>query len=164
MAQPAYLIPGNADRASLLVAPNGRVFVATSNQEINGWDYLAAEEDDRILELINPNYDYEQLLPVSDLNDLFLTQLLESPVEVGKVFPQPARDGLTMFLPTTAGQVNVRFYDMSGRMVLGVEPHSLFANGLLHIRLGSLQTGMYVIEVRAINGQRWTSRVLIEGD
>ena len=148
----------------VLVAPNGRVFVATSNQEINGWDYLAAEEDDRILELINPNYDYEQLLPVIDLNDLFLTQLLESPVEVGKVFPQPARDGLTMFLPTTAGQVNVRFYDMSGRMVLGAEPHSLFANGLLHIRLGSLQTGMYVIEVRAINGQRWTSRVLIEGD
>ena len=70
----------------VLVAPNGRVFVTTSNQEINGWNYLAAEEDDRILELVNPDFLYDALVPVNDLNEVFLTQLLETP-QAGQSVP-----------------------------------------------------------------------------
>ena len=148
----------------VLVAPNGRVFVTTSNQEINGWNYLAAEEDDRILELVNPDFLYEALVPVNDLNEVFLTQLLETPQAEGKVFPQPAREGVSMFLPETVEQVDVYVYDMSGRMVVGAEPHALHGPGLLYVRLGALQTGLYVLEVRAENGERWTSTVLVKRD
>lgn len=148
----------------VLVAPNGRVFVTTSNQEINGWNYLAAEEDDRILELVNPDFSYDALEPVNDLNEVFLTQLLESPQAVGKVFPQPARDGVSMFLPESVEKVDVYLYDMSGRMVMGAEPHALHGPGLLYVRLGAVQTGLYVLEVRAENGERWTSTVLVERD
>jgi hypothetical protein len=95
---------------------------------------------------------------------VFLTQLLETPQAVGKVFPQPARDGLSMFLPEYVDAVDVYLYDMSGRMVLGAEPHALHGPGLLYVRLGALQTGLYVMEVRAENGERWTSTVLVERD
>ncbi|OUU15867.1 MAG: hypothetical protein CBC05_09465 [Crocinitomicaceae bacterium TMED45] len=148
----------------VLVAPNGRVFVSTSNQEINGWNYLAAEEDDRILELVNPDFFYDALEPVNDLNEVFLTQLLETPQAEGKVFPQPAREGVSMFLSETVEQVDVYVYDMSGRMVVGAEPHALHGPGLLYVRLGALQTGLYVLEVRAENGERWTSTVLVKRD
>ena len=148
----------------VLVAPNGRVFVTTSNQEINGWNYLAAEEDDRILELVNPNFSYDALEPVNDLNEVFLTQLLETPQAVGKVFPQPARDGVSMFLPESVEEVDVYLHDMSGRMVMGAEPHALHGPGLLYVRLGAVQTGLYVLEVYAENGERWTSTVLVERD
>ena len=47
----------------MLVAPNGRVFLATSNREINGWDFLAQDLDDRIVEVVNPDHDYDVLAP-----------------------------------------------------------------------------------------------------
>ena len=47
----------------VLVAPNGRVFLATSNREINGWDFLAQDLDDRVVEVVNSDFDYEVLVP-----------------------------------------------------------------------------------------------------
>ena len=47
---------------------------------------------------------------------------------------------------------------------MGAEPHALHGPGLLYVRLEAAQTGLYVMEVRAENGERWTSTVLVERD
>ena len=47
---------------------------------------------------------------------------------------------------------------------MGAEPHALHGPGLLYVRLGDVQTGLYVLEVRAENGERWSSTVLVERD
>ena len=71
MSQDSLLFEELGRLRDVLVAPNGRVFICTSNQEINGWNYLAAEEDDRILEIFNPEWDYEPLDAPSNLQEVF---------------------------------------------------------------------------------------------
>ena len=161
-SQDSVLYQQHGRLRDVLVAPNGRVFVATSNQEINGWQFLAVDEDDQIFELINPDFDYEPLTPVEDLEDLYFLQLAEFPQDHGVVFPQPAKEGVTMFLPEEVESVTVRLFDASGRLAMGAEPHALAQPGMLHVWLGDVRPGMYVMDVRAADGSRWTSKVLVQ--
>ena len=47
-------------------------------------------------------------------------------------------------------------------MAMGAEPHALLGPGMLHVRLGDVRPGLYVMDVRAADGSRWTSKVLVQ--
>ena len=67
-----------------------------------------------------------------------------------------------MFLPEEVESVTVRLFDASGRLAMGAEPHALAQPGMLHVWLGDVRPGMYVMDVRAADGSRWTSKVLVQ--
>ena len=146
----------------VLVAPNGRVFISTSNQEINGWNYLALEEDDRILEIVNPDWNYEELYAPSDLQEVFLAQLAETPQEEGTVFPQPANFVVSMYLSPDVEWTDVTLFDMSGRAVKGYRERALVHEGLMHLWVGDVQSGLYVLEVVTDAGDRHAQQVLVQ--
>jgi len=146
----------------VLVAPNGRVFLATSNREINGWDYLAVETDDRILEVVNPDWNYDDAFAPRDLLEVFLEQVSETPREAGTVFPQPATESVSMFLGEDVESVDVRLYDLSGRLVWGVEGRAVLFPGLMHLSLEGRTSGMYVMEVLTNTGESFAQPLLIQ--
>ena len=146
----------------VLVAPNGRVFLCTSNREINGWDYLAIEEDDRILEVVNPEWDYEVLQAPSDLQEVFLAQVAQSPQELGTVFPQPADFVVSVFVSSDVEWTDVTLFDMSGRAVKGHRQRALVHEGLMHLWVGDVQSGLYVLEVVTDAGDRLAKQVLVQ--
>ena len=146
----------------VLVAPNGRVFICTSNQEINGWNYLAAEEDDRILEIFNPEWDYEPLDAPSNLQEVFLAQVAEDPQEEGTVFPQPAHFGISMFVSQDEEWTSVTLYDMQGRPVKGFRQRPVLQEGLMHLWVEDVQSGCYILDVETTSGHRFTRSVLIQ--
>ena len=82
-SQDSILYQQHGRLRDVLVAPNGRVFVATSNREINGWQFLAVDEDDQIFELVNPDFDYEPLTPVEDLERPVLLAACRTPQDHG---------------------------------------------------------------------------------
>ena len=145
----------------VLVAPNGRVFLTTSNREINGWDYLAVDTDDRIVEVVNPGWTHDDFAP-RDLLEVFLEQVSATPGEAGTVFPQPAVESVSMFLGEEVESADVRLYDLSGRLVWGMNNRSLLFPGLLHVSLEGRTSGMYVLEVRTNAGESFAKPLLIQ--
>ena len=146
----------------VLVAPNGRVFVCTSNREINGWDYLAIEADDRILEVTNPDWEYDVLDTPSDLQEVFLAQIAQSAQAVGTVFPQPADFVVSLFVSPDVEWTDVTLFDMSGRAVKGHRQREVALEGLVHVWVADVQSGLYVLDVVTDSGDRIAKQVLIQ--
>ena len=153
----------------VLVSPNGRVFLATSNREINGWDFLAQEEDDRIIELRNPTWSYGDDHSPKDLwevlRDLVLaTTSIEDGIltEEGVLYPQPASSSVTMILPEDAERAEVHVYDASGRQVWQQENLTMIEPGLLHLNINHLHNGMYVVRVQTDLGTQFAEPLLVQ--
>ena len=146
----------------VLVAPNGRVFVCTSNREINGWDYLAIDADDRILEVTNPDWEYDVLDAPSDLQEVFLAQIAQSAQAVGTVFPQPADFVVSLFVSPDVEWTDVTLFDMSGRAVKGHRQREVALEGLVHVWVADVQSGLYVLDVVTDSGDRIAKQVLIQ--
>ena len=153
----------------VLVSPNGRVFLATSNREINGWDFLAQEEDDRIIELRNPTWSYGDDHSPKDLwevlRDLVLaTTSIEDGIltEEGVLYPQPASSSVTMILPEDAERAEVHVYDASGRQVWQRENLTMIEPGLLHLNINHLHNGMYVVRVQTDLGTQFAEPLLVQ--
>jgi glucose/arabinose dehydrogenase len=137
----------------VLVTPEGRVFLATSNREINGWQYLAQPTDDRIFEIVNPLHAYE--VPAPFVVDGAMTQ-------EATVFPQPAHETLRVLIDPADTRVDVRLHSMAGRVVREVRGQAIVFAGLLDVDVTGLLPGMYVLEVRGDSGAVRAARVLVQ--
>ena len=135
----------------VLVAPNGRVFLATSNREINGWDFLAQDLDDRIVEVINPAFDYDALVP-RPIREVFLEQVATQTTAVDVVFPQPAHTDVSVLLAREVDEVSFRLFDTYGREVMGTDNLTLPVPGLLNFSVANLASGIYVLRFETVNG------------
>ena len=87
----------------VLVSPDGRVFIATSNRETNGNKVVRAD-DDKIIEIKNP---------------AFYTDIEEPPTipSALNVFPVPSNEIVVIEFPITDVTVGLHLYDMAGRRV-----------------------------------------------
>ena len=128
----------------VLVAPDGRVFVCTSNQERNGNQVVQAE-DDRIIELRNP------LFPLYEPQ-----QHAYLPASLN-VHPNPARDVVVVQFPVVEGEVTLRLLDLAGREL---RHESLNLNGFSYLlERNGLQTGLYILEAEMPDGTRQLARI-----
>jgi glucose/arabinose dehydrogenase len=113
----------------VLCAPDGSVYLCTSNREFNG-RYVLTEADDRLIRVYNPAYSAEPA-PEGDV----------------LVYPNPAPSGASVYLkfpPSAEGPSLVRLYDIRGRLVL---ERTVQAGAWLAYRLGGLAPGNYLLRV-----------------
>ena len=144
----------------VLVAPNGRVFLATSNREINGWDFLAQDLDDRIVEVVNPQFDYDELNPRS-IREVFLEQVAAQTTAVDVLFPQPAHTDVSVLLDREVDEVSFTVFDAHGREVMGVDDMALPVPGLLNFSVAHLGSGVYILCVSTENGRSGALPLLV---
>ena len=117
----------------VLIAPNGRVFIATSNQEPNG-SQVVVEDDDKIIEVINPNYSYPDIPGLE----------FEGGVTV---FPQPATGYINVPLDAKAQTISYRISDLNGRYLRERFDLEVTFRSLYSIDVSDLPSGMYVLEM-----------------
>ena len=117
----------------VLVAPDGRVFISTSNREFNG-SGVVKDSDDLIIELRNPS------MPV-----LKPGPSLAQPDQV-EINPNPAFDSFLLRLPISEGEVTLRLHDLAGR-TLKSETRTL-TDFRINYERGNVQTGIYLLEVQ----------------
>jgi len=91
-----------------------------------------------------------------------LAQLAETPQEEGTVFPQPANFVVSMYLSPDVEWTDVTLFDMSGRAVKGYRERALVHEGLMHLWVGDVQSGLYVLEVVTDAGDRHAKQVLVQ--
>jgi len=115
----------------VLVAPDGRVFICTSNRETNGLE-VVKPDDDKIIQLRNPAYSATPLDPAAQARRLLL-------------FPNPAREVLHLRLGAENGPVGVEMYDVLGRRLL--HARLMLRAGRLELRRGHWPGGMYVLHL-----------------
>lgn len=125
-----YLIDKYGRLREVLVAPNGRLFIATSNQEPNG-QWVTPDNYDKIIEIKNIDYDYELFVP-------------EFPVLASRVFPNPSKSGFWVSVPNGGNQINITVTDLAGNLLIDKTIDSIF-DGLWHLDSSKLPSGTYVL-------------------
>jgi hypothetical protein len=85
-----------------------------------------------------------------------------SPAAAAGIYPNPARESFTLtFTSTTSGPINLRLFDLGGRLVLN-RPFQA-ATGVNAVTvggLGSLTEGMYLLQW-SDGSKSWTTKVII---
>ncbi|MFT7587930.1 MAG: glucose/arabinose dehydrogenase [Limisphaerales bacterium] len=107
----------------VMAAPDGSVYICTSNQEFNG-QYVVTEEDDRIIRIYNPLYS-----PSIVNQDVLL-------------YPNPG-DGSVLYLKfeeSITGLIDLYIYDALGRAIDVIEAD---AGPFVQIDLKTLESGFY---------------------
>lgn len=125
-----YLVDRYGRLREVLIAPNGRLFIATSNQEANG-QWVTPDNYDKIVEIKNINYDYELFIP-------------KFPVLASRVFPNPTTNGFWISVPNGGNKINVALSDYMGNTIVEKTLTSMF-DGLWHFDTHTLQSGTYVL-------------------
>lgn len=88
----------------VLVLPDGRVFIATSNREHNGnGDKVQQADDDKIIMLFNPDF-------YNPSNDSSLTTQVE-------IYPNPIRISFSIAYPAEKGELEMELIDLNGKSV-----------------------------------------------
>lgn len=124
-----YLVERFGRLRDVLVTPNGRLFICTSNEETNG-QWVPKDNYDKIIELVNPDYEYPSY--VFDLD-----------IQTSGAFPNPASDVLWINLPVNEPEIWFRVTNDQGRVVLE-ESFETWYEGLWRIDLPSgLTPGVY---------------------
>ncbi|MEO1448500.1 MAG: PQQ-dependent sugar dehydrogenase [Bacteroidota bacterium] len=126
----------------VLVAPDGRVFISTSNREWNG-RRVVQPGDDKILELYNP--DVARQGPTGPKHLL--------------ISPQPVSDRWRVEVPGTEGPVRVRISDALGRIWRSTELEP--GPTAFYMEREALPAGWYYLEAIQANGQRWGSTLWV---
>lgn len=122
----------------VLVAPDGRVFICTSNQENNGSAVVKAE-DDQIIEFRNPDF------------PLFVPKEPDYLPTTVNVYPNPARNILIMQFPIVEGEVSLQLLDLTGRELRN---ETLDLNGFSYLfERGDLLSGIYLMKIELPNGE-----------
>ena len=111
----------------VLVAPNGNIYLATSNHE----NFMPPmnPNDDKIIELYNPNY-------VNGLNEF------ENEVKV-LLYPNPATNELTLNGEFLTNGCIINISDISGKIYLNKKAQSSNAK----INIESLKKGIYFVSI-----------------
>ena len=131
----------------VLVAPDGRVFLCTSNKEKNG-DMVVQANDDKIIELRNLEY---PLLP-PEPPDFIPEEVL--------AFPMPTDENLFLKFPVSEGEIHIRIIDPIGRKVY---EESATIEAYTHlIDASGIQRGSYIMLVELPDGRRQHRKIQIE--
>ncbi|MEO0468276.1 MAG: PQQ-dependent sugar dehydrogenase [Bacteroidota bacterium] len=129
----------------VLVIPDGRIYICTSNQEPNG-DLVRSSDDDKIIEIRNPAV--HNTPPVGE----FIP-----PAEV-QVFPNPVEKDLLLQFPELGGEVSIRLLDLTGRVI---REESFALNGYTYsMSRGEIQAGTYVLLVQLPSGQNFSKKLI----
>ena len=120
------------------------MFLATSNREINGWDFLAQDLDDRIVEVV-ARFDYEALVP-RPIREVFLEQLAPNRRR-GCGVPPTCAHRRERALEPRGGRGVVQLFDAHGRVVTGADNLTLPVPGLLNVGVAHLASGVYVLRL-----------------
>lgn len=73
-----------------------------------------------------------------------------------KIYPVPATDKITLEIPIEFGNCEYKIYDLTGKMVL-----SGAGSGILIFDIGTLQSGIFVVQTTSINSS-YTARQMIQ--
>ncbi len=128
----------------VLVAPDGSVYLCTSNREYNG-RYVENEDDDRIIRIYNPAWN-----PI--------------PCEDGclSIYPSPVKSGRILYFKfddETEGVSRISLFDAGGRRVLDAQVQ---ASPFVELPIPQLAAGIYFIEVVYPDGREIrTRRILV---
>lgn len=114
----------------VLVGPDGRVFVCTSNRETNGAG-VVKDDDDKIIEIRNPEY------PTVSRPD--------NPLKSIKIFPNPAQDELYVTLPFKQGRIQLTIVDMLGREL--TKQDYVLSGYTISLNRGDIHDGNYMVKV-----------------
>jgi glucose/arabinose dehydrogenase len=117
----------------VMTAPDGSVYICTSNREFNG-RYVETPADDRIIRIYNPNWS-------------------EVACEEGCIllYPNPG-DGQALFLKLGEqweGQTQLSVYQINGQLMMQTE---IEASNFVSVELPQLAEGQYVIKLISSTG------------
>ena len=121
---------------------------------------LAQDLDDRIVEVVNPDFDYEALVP-RPIREVFLEQLAAQTAAVDVVFPQPAHTDVSVLLDREVDEVSFRLFDAHGRVVTGADNLTLPVPGLLNVGVAHLASGVYVLRLATADGNTQALPVVV---
>ena len=128
----------------VLVAPDGSVYLCTSNKEYNG-RFVVTEDDDRIIRIYNPAWN-----PTPCPNGCL------------SIYPSPSRSGEPIyfkFAEDASGIYRVSLFDAAGRRVLDAQVQ---AGPFVALPMPQMAAGVYLMEVVFPDGQvHRTRRILV---
>jgi hypothetical protein len=75
-----------------------------------------------------------------------------------RMYPNPASD--VLYITADAGRYEIRIHDASGRLVQ-TEGLDTGADRERRVSLNDRQNGIYIVEIAAEDGRRWTSRLVV---
>ncbi len=117
----------------VFVAPNGKIYLATSNQEANGAS-VVQEDDDKIIEIFNPEFDYE-----SNQRELIEAQSF--------VFPNPVVQQLKVKVPATGIQ-KFSIVNTQGHAVFQRVYHEKQSSKYLIYQRENISPGIYFVYIK----------------
>lgn len=130
----------------VMVTPDGRVFICTSNREINGEEVIQPG-DDKIIEIRNMDLDYE-------------TEPYEGDILAAlRVGPNPAFGTLNIRLPFYQGFAKLRILDLRGSEVWRSEVE--FNGQIQSLDVATLGAGLFALEVELNDGQTAVRKVFL---
>ncbi|MEZ4720919.1 MAG: PQQ-dependent sugar dehydrogenase [Flavobacteriales bacterium] len=116
----------------VLVSPNGRVFIATSNQETNG-QWVTPDNYDKIIEIVNPDYDYPEI------------EIQNYPKQdEAVIFPNPTKEKVLITLKTDNNELHASIYNSQGYLVRDQKVTTEFS-GLWQVQLPDLPNDIYTL-------------------
>lgn len=130
----------------VFVAPNGKVYYCTSNNEPNGAG-VVQPDDDKIIEIYNPNYTYE-----SNKNDFDIEAF---------VFPNPADQQLQIRFEKEYEWVDIELIDRLGNVIESsrISPKFLETT-FFPIERYALRDGVYFLTLHTSEGTSFTEKVV----
>lgn len=134
----------------VLVSPNGRLFVCTSNNEANGAT-VPPDNYDKIIEIFNPDFEYESFVP----------EVIDSkPAEV--LFPNPTSTGFAWFkTPGITTSLELFIYDQQGNMIRNQSLQESFA-GIWQVDLRDINPGVYTIRYSSEEDENYVRVVITQ--
>lgn len=132
----------------VMVSSDGRVFVCTSNREVNG-DLVRQDTDDRIIEIRNLNVNYDTSLPESD--EVF---------DAMWIGPIPLFDELSISFLQYNGLAEISLIGVNGSLVW--EESVDFRRNRATLQLPTLVSGVYVLQIKLEDGRTHLQKVMVE--
>lgn len=112
---------------------------------IGGWTYLLCVHEDDELIYMNPDYNVCYLL----------TNITEKTKEQIQIYPNPAKNNLTIINPESIKIESVSLHDLMGRQIIEFEPISLLLD------ISHLSSGIYLLKI-SYNNEQIVKKILVE--
>ncbi|MEL6256894.1 MAG: PQQ-dependent sugar dehydrogenase [Bacteroidota bacterium] len=131
----------------VLVLPDGRILITTSNKELNGnGDAVVKPDDDKMIMLRNPDY-HGPSVPQADVEDVLL-------------YPNPAGRSFSLKFKESFTEIKLSLRDLQGKLIWEKE---LFLNGSpLAFINEDFGGGLYLLEVEFGDGKRVSKKLVIK--
>ncbi len=130
----------------VLVAPNGKIYVSTSNNEPNG-AAVVKEDDDKIIELFNPHYDYQD-------STIILQNFNTS------IYPNPTKDYLNIELDGNEEHLRLSLIDRKGQLVRQDVIYPEEEGKFYQLQKGELRSGLYFLLIETASGKTEVTKLV----